>query len=292
MLSELEKVRCENLKLKSKLSNIEIKNEKDEFLKRMSSSCLFNEVPDHAQTEILKEDLDRLSKENSSLKSQLDQIKKFNRNELVRIRNEFDLLKDSHFNDIKLKSKTNRDLQSEISSLKLKLKQEEATKEEIRANFDQEIDSAKLRFETELNTQNSLMQSKYEDLLKENENLNKLVNQLQNDKYDLINIIKKDRAKKKGILSEKCTTQTTMTKVSQNFNKMSKITNSLNDFGESSMSSLNNGEKIDLKETKKNTLHSSTVIYDTGKHTRNLPVRYVTSYNLSPSRKVVETNKI
>ncbi|RNA40896.1 hypothetical protein BpHYR1_010724 [Brachionus plicatilis] len=293
LMAELEHCRRENLKLKSKLSNIEIKNEKDEFLKKMSSSCLFNDVPNHAETQILKENLDHLSTENSSLKSELDQIKNFNKNELARIRNEFDVLKDSHFNEIKLKSKTNRDLQSEISSLKSKLKQEENIKEKMRADFEQEMDSAKVRFETELNRQNSLMQSKYDDMLKEMENFNKLVNQLQNDKYDLINIIKKDRAKKKAILTEKCTTTTT-TKLSQNINKasQSQMTSSLNDFCESTILSLNNAEKVNLKETKKDTLHSSTLIYDTGNHSRNLPVRYVTSYNLSPSRKVFETNAI
>lgn len=256
----------------------------------MSSSCLFNSVPIYSNDEIMKENLDILSKENLSLKSELDQIKQFNKSELAKIRDEFGILKDSHLNEIKLKTKTNRDLQSEIFFLKSKLKKEEINKEEIKTNFKKEMDSAKLRFEVELNTQNTLMQSKYNDLLNEMENLKKTINQLRIENSNLIDLVNKDKSKSKEFYSEKCVSTTTT--MSQNFNKTSKLVDSLNEFCESTISNFNLGGKNNLLKVNKEPLHSSTVIYDTGKHSRNIPVRYITSYNLSPSKKIVQANYV
>lgn len=286
----MKQVRCENLNLKSKLSNIEIKKEKDEFLQRMTSSCLFSSIPYHTNDEIMKENLNFLSKENSALKSELNQLKQLNETELAKLRNEFDFLKDSHLNEIKVKTKTNRDLQSEIFFLKSKLKQEEIKKEEIQANLKQEMDSAKLRFEIESNTQNNLMQSKYNDLLNEMENLKKNIAQLQYENFNLIKKLNKNQPKLNESYSEKFISSTT--KTSQNFNKMSKIVNSLNELSESTISNFNAEDKNDFLKVKKQPLHSSTVIYDTSKHCRNIPVKYITSYNLSPAKKIVNANLI
>lgn len=281
-------MRKENLKLKSKLSDIEFRNDKNDFMKRMSLTIL-PDLPKISETESLRSTISRLNEENAKLKQELDKLKEFNNTELIRIRTEFSILRESHLNEIKLNTKTNRDLHNEIASLKLRLKLEEEQKEEIKVGYMNELESAKIRYENELSTQNCFMQSKYDDLVREIENLNQIIKQIQAEKNELVTQIKKERTRNRTYYAQRCTTTTT-TRSNQGLNKYCKMANSMSDLSEN----YGNGQgvtsiPISFKDTKNDSLHSSTLIYDTSSHSRNQPVKYISSYHISPEAKVIDT---
>ena len=165
---------------------------------------------------------------------------------------------------------------------------EEERVDEFRVGHINEIEAAKIRYENELSAQNNFMQSKYDDLVREIENLNQIIKQIQAEKNELVTQIKKEKTKNRTYYAQKCTTTTTRT--SQGMNRFNKMANSMSDLSESytyvkGVTSV----PITFKDTKNDSLHSSTLIYDTSSHSRNQPVKYISSYHISPEAKVIDT---
>ncbi|CAF0920998.1 unnamed protein product [Brachionus calyciflorus] len=281
-LTKVDNFGEENSGLENKFKDFEFESQKKRSIKRISNHVSV----DNSETESLKLSILRLNEENLKLNAELNRMRDFNSMEIARIRNEFNNLRNSHTTEIRVKSKTNRSLQSEINGLRLKLKDEECRNEELKLKYLNELNSARLRFENELSTQNNLMQTKYQDLVKEIENLNSIIKQLQSENLDLVAQLKREKNKNKSHESQKSTIVST-SKLNKKIDKHSKMTNSLSNFTETlkDFSEYNYVEKI---KTKNESFYLSTVIYDTSSHSRNQPVKYVSSYHITPTSKVVE----
>lgn len=166
--------------------NIESRVEQQEITIRDDESIV-------KQYQALKATMSKLNDENYKLQCQLDRIKEVNRNELNKLKNELDQMRENHSNELKIKSKACKELQTELSNLKIRIKHEESQKEELKIKCLNEINSAKIRFENELGKQNSLMQSKYDELIKEINKLNQTIKKLTAEKNELLLKIQKEK---------------------------------------------------------------------------------------------------
>ncbi len=139
----------------------------------------------------------------------LDNLKQQNQKELDRI-NEYKLenekLKqelDRLFKESEVDVQSRNELNQQIERFKIKLRQEQDEKEEMRNRYEIELNAAKIRYENELEKQNKLMNIKYDALFNETSQLNSLVNSLQKEKSDLLGLIQREVALRKEINEHK-----------------------------------------------------------------------------------------
>jgi hypothetical protein len=94
-------------------------------------------------------------------------------------------LKEKHALESKDNKNTINDLKSQVKTLKDKLKQEEEHNEQMKVRLETELNAAKVRFENELNKQNNLMQSKYDNFVREINKLHDNIRELKAQKDEL-----------------------------------------------------------------------------------------------------------
>jgi len=158
---------------------------------------------------MLNHQIKKLNDDNLSLKMHLDNLKQQNQKELDRI-NEYKLenekLKqelDRLFKESEVDVQSRNELNQQIERFKIKLRQEQDEKEEMRNRYEIELNAAKIRYENELEKQNKLMNIKYDALFNETSQLNSLVNSLQKEKSDLLGLIQREVALRKEINEHK-----------------------------------------------------------------------------------------
>ena len=83
-------------------------------------------------------------------------------------------------------------MHTEIENLRQIVKHKEEEKDEVKRRLVVELDAAKIRCNNEIETQNRLMQNKYEHLLDEITRLNSLVERMQKEKSDLLRRIEQE----------------------------------------------------------------------------------------------------
>lgn len=167
----------------------------------------------YKQKHMLKSTITKLNDENFNLKMHLERLKNSNKTEIERLnkvqseneklRNDIDLLRELHSNEIKINSKNNYEMKKEIENYKVQLKFEENQREELKNKYTNELNAAKIRYENELNKQNQIMQTKYDDLNKEITRLNKIIKSLQLEKSELIHRIQKEREINRELIEQK-----------------------------------------------------------------------------------------
>ena len=157
----------------------------------------------------------KLNEENLSLKMKLERLQDSNKTELEilkkyqnenkRIKSEVNSLKEKHLNEIKQR-------EVEIENLKIKLKHEQQERDELKKRHSQEINAANIRYENELSIQNNLMKKKYDDLIKEINQLHESIRRLQKEKHILIERLKSNEEKLFGVKKEnKCSSSSIKT---------------------------------------------------------------------------------
>lgn len=133
-----------------------------------------------------KSAISMLNEENLSLKIKIERMQKTHASEMDKIRAEFDAIQKSHASELRSKSRQEQEKNKEIELLKKKIVFEEEKRDEIKMDYANQLKSAQVRFENELGKQNSLMQSKNEELINEIKKLNESVHTLQSEKTQLI----------------------------------------------------------------------------------------------------------
>lgn len=155
------------------------------------------------QQQSLKSTITKLNDDNLNLKLQLDRLKESNRSDLDKLKNEFLQIREMHSSELKSRDTATSEMKSELANLRVRIKNEENEKEELRKRCMTEINSAKIRYENELSKQNSLMQNKYDVLIKEINTLNQVIKKLKNEKHELLLRIQKEKDLNKEILFKK-----------------------------------------------------------------------------------------
>ena len=157
----------------------------------------------------LSNQIKKLNDDNLSLKMHLDNLKQENLKELDRI-NEYKLENEKLkqelnrlFKESEVDVQSRNELQQQIERFKIKLKQEQDEKEEIKNLHEIELNAAKIRYENELENQNRLMNAKYDALLNETSQLNSLVSSLKREKNDLLSLIQREVTLRKEINEHK-----------------------------------------------------------------------------------------
>lgn len=145
------------------------------------------------EKERLEKELKRANEENFTLSLNYDRFKTQSKLEIDELKNEnenlksyMNQLKEKHALELKDNKNTINDLKSQVKALKDKLKQEEEQNEQMKVRLDTELNSAKVRYENELSKQNSLMQSKYDNFVREINKLHDNIRELKAQKDELV----------------------------------------------------------------------------------------------------------
>ena len=146
--------------------------------------------------ESLQSAITMLNNENLNLKIKLERIQKLHENETENLRKELESLGSSFVIEKKLKSKIEQEKNKEIEQLKTRLRQEEEKKDEARLSCSMEINAAKIRFENEMITQNSLMQNKNDELVDEIKRLNDIIRSLHDEKTEMLKKLYNEKDKR------------------------------------------------------------------------------------------------
>lgn len=154
------------------------------------------------EKDTMKEIIDKLTTENHSLNSQLNQLKELNANELQKLndysvensklKRELANYKKIHVDEAN-KTLNEHQIKSEVDNLKTKFEFEVREKESLKKKFESELHAAKIRFEAEINRQNQLMQAKYENFTQEINTLNKIIKDLKDEKRSLLISLEKEK---------------------------------------------------------------------------------------------------
>jgi len=145
------------------------------------------------EKERLEKELKRANEENFALSLSYDRLKTQTKLEIDKLKNEnenlksyMNQLKEKHALEIKDNKNTINDLKSQVKALKDKLKQEEEQNEQMKVRLETELNSAKVRYENELNKQSNLMQSKYDNFVREINKLHDNIRELKAQKDELV----------------------------------------------------------------------------------------------------------